>query len=343
MSNDRNICSNCGNSLRGKYCHDCGQRANEPRRAVIGLVQDFFVETLWLDGRLLRSIGMLLWRPGRLARHYLDGKRVRYTPPFRMYLFASVFFFFLTFFLIGSASNTAIGDDPTSIRDFVNGFQEGVQGDGADPADASAPDTDRESTQQEDETAIADTVTQETQTDDPVLDEAGTSTEGSSWLDQSWEETDYTGPDWFEPHARRLYTATQRVLDEPRLYLNSLQNNLPRVLLLAPLFYAALLALFYVYRRKFLFYDHLVVSLYMHAALYAYLLIALLLSMSPFLGWLVPFLFIWPMLQPYAVLRQAYGSNWFSVIAKGFLITSIYNLVVFILVLFGVSYALYQS
>ena len=47
--------------------------------------------------------------------------------------------------------------------------------------------------------------------------------------------------------------------------------------------------------------------------------------------------------RPYAVLRQAYGSNWFSVVGKGFLITSIYNFVVFILVLFGVSYALYQS
>ena len=337
MSNIRNVCSNCGNSLRGKHCHECGQRANEPRRAVIGLVQDFFVETLWLDGRLLRSIGMLLWRPGRLARHYLDGKRVRYTPPFRMYLFASVFFFFLTFLLIGSASQTVIGDDPTSLQDFMRGFEEGIRNGDTDgepvPPDVAEASLD-ESSQAADPAAPP-------MTEERAMEVA--ETEIDSWFDQTWEEMNYTGPDWFEPHARRLHYAANRVVDEPRLYLNSLQNNLPRVLLLAPLFYAALLALFYIYRRKFLFYDHLVVSLYMHAALYAYLLIALILSMIPVLGWLVPFLLVWPALQPYAVLRQAYGSNWFSVVAKGFLITSIYNFVVFILVLLGVSYALYQS
>ncbi|GGD08873.1 DUF3667 domain-containing protein [Aquisalinus flavus] len=334
MSNIRNICSNCGNSLRGRYCHDCGQRANEPRRAVIGLVQDFFVETLWLDGRLLRSIGLLLWKPGRLARYYLDGKRVRYTPPFRMYLFASVFFFFLTFLLIGSAGNTAIDDETIAIRDFVRGIEEGIRDDSdrPAPADGESPDATPPG-----EGSI------EPESEGGASGEASSPDGGSSWFDQTWEEMSYTGPAWFEPHARRLHYATTRVIDEPRLYLNSLQNNLPRVLLLAPLFYASLLALFYIYRRKFVFYDHLVVSLYMHAALYAYLLIALILSMIPLLGWLVPFLLIWPALQPYAVLRQAYGSNWVSVVGKGFLITSIYNIVVFILVLFGVSYALYQS
>ena len=97
MNTNTEDCKNCGAALTGAYCHQCGQRADEPRRVVIGLVQDFLVDTLAIDGKLARSLGLLLWRPGRLARRYLDGRRVYYSPPFRLYLFASVFFFLTAF------------------------------------------------------------------------------------------------------------------------------------------------------------------------------------------------------------------------------------------------------
>ncbi|MEL6212932.1 MAG: DUF3667 domain-containing protein, partial [Pseudomonadota bacterium] len=106
-------CRNCGEALSGDYCWNCGQAASEPRRLVIGLVQDFFVETLSIDGKLIRTLSLLLTRPGRLARRYLDGQRVRFSPPFRLYLFTSVFFF-LALFL-------AIGDIRTEDEDFVDG------------------------------------------------------------------------------------------------------------------------------------------------------------------------------------------------------------------------------
>jgi hypothetical protein len=48
-----------------------------------------------LDSRVLRSLGLLLARPGRLTREFLDGRRIRYTQPVQLYLGCAAAFFFV--------------------------------------------------------------------------------------------------------------------------------------------------------------------------------------------------------------------------------------------------------
>lgn len=72
-----------------------------------------------LDSRLWRSLAMLVLEPGRLTNLYLAGQRARFTPPFRMYVIASVVFFVL-FSLLRPASAppeavTASDDFPTEL------------------------------------------------------------------------------------------------------------------------------------------------------------------------------------------------------------------------------------
>ncbi|HET9473089.1 MAG TPA: DUF3667 domain-containing protein, partial [Steroidobacteraceae bacterium] len=45
------------------------------------------------DSRLWRTLGYLLARPGRLTSEFFAGRRVRYLPPFRLYLVISLLFF----------------------------------------------------------------------------------------------------------------------------------------------------------------------------------------------------------------------------------------------------------
>jgi hypothetical protein len=47
------------------------------------------------DSRLWRTLYALLARPGALTREFLDGHRVRYLPPLRLYLVISLVFFLL--------------------------------------------------------------------------------------------------------------------------------------------------------------------------------------------------------------------------------------------------------
>ena len=93
-------CANCGQIVEDRFCTKCGQLASDFHRPVWGLITASLADTFSLDGRLWRSLPMLMVRPGRMTRNYLDGKRARYVPPFRMFLLASVVFF-LTLFSMG--------------------------------------------------------------------------------------------------------------------------------------------------------------------------------------------------------------------------------------------------
>ncbi len=91
-------CLNCGTRLSGQYCGQCGQRATNRLISLWELTRDAFGDLFELDSRLWRTLTPLLLRPGQLTRDYLEGRRARFMPPFRMYLVLSVIFFVVAFF-----------------------------------------------------------------------------------------------------------------------------------------------------------------------------------------------------------------------------------------------------
>lgn len=93
-------CRNCGAEVDGKYCPECGQLAASFHRPIWSLVGETISDTFTLDGRLARTLPILLFRPGRLTKNYTDGKRARYVPPFRMFLLASLLFYLMLFTLV---------------------------------------------------------------------------------------------------------------------------------------------------------------------------------------------------------------------------------------------------
>jgi len=94
--NDRHAsrCDNCETPLVGAYCHICGQHAHNPLRSFRHAVEDVF-ESFWhLDGRIFRTLRDLL-APGRVAKNYVDGRRVAYVPPLRLFVILSLLTFFI--------------------------------------------------------------------------------------------------------------------------------------------------------------------------------------------------------------------------------------------------------
>lgn len=91
-------CLNCGARLQGQYCATCGQRANSRLIKLWQLVSEAFGDLFEMDSRLWRTLIPLVVRPGQLTRDYLQGKRARFMPPFRMYLVLSLVFFIVAFF-----------------------------------------------------------------------------------------------------------------------------------------------------------------------------------------------------------------------------------------------------
>src|ERR1700757_96266 len=87
-------CENCGAELQGHWCAHCGQPAIEYRRSFRHVVADLLNEFLNWDSKFFTTIGLLLLKPWRLTNEFLAGKRVRYVNPLRLYLLASILFFF---------------------------------------------------------------------------------------------------------------------------------------------------------------------------------------------------------------------------------------------------------
>lgn len=103
-------CHNCGKELEGAYCYFCGQPDRHLVRVFPTMMRELLEDAFDLDSRFARTLRPLLLQPGRLTLDYLAGKRFRYTPPLRLYIFASMAFFVIA----ALASVSAINVTPPS-------------------------------------------------------------------------------------------------------------------------------------------------------------------------------------------------------------------------------------
>ena len=95
-------CLNCGAVLSGEYCHDCGQHAHV-HRTLTAFFHDVAHGVLHFEGKVWRTLPLLLWQPGELTRDYVEGKRARFVSPMALFLF-SVFLMFAVLGMTGSIS-----------------------------------------------------------------------------------------------------------------------------------------------------------------------------------------------------------------------------------------------
>lgn len=109
-------CRNCGTALQGPYCHRCGQHDFDFHRSFGHVALEALENFLHFDGKLLRNMVTLLFSPGRLTDEFNQGRRMSQMPPFRLYLFISVLFFFVTF-QAGSSSSNFLSFSPESRAD----------------------------------------------------------------------------------------------------------------------------------------------------------------------------------------------------------------------------------
>lgn len=93
-------CLNCGTALIGSHCHECGQAAHV-HRTIGAFFHDLLHGVFHFEGKIWRTIPLLVWHPGQLTREYIDGRRASYVSPIALFLFV-VFLSFATFNALGS-------------------------------------------------------------------------------------------------------------------------------------------------------------------------------------------------------------------------------------------------
>ena len=106
-------CANCGGALSGRYCSQCGQDSHGHRLPFRALLVDAADQFFSLDGRILRTLFLLVCVPGELTRQYIAGRHQPYVPALRLYLFVTVVFF-VALAAFGIALLQLVPYDPTT-------------------------------------------------------------------------------------------------------------------------------------------------------------------------------------------------------------------------------------
>lgn len=99
--NKKTHCLNCNYSFNQSenYCPNCGQENHDLKIPFSHFVEEFLEGILHFDSKVWHTLKTLFFYPGKITNDFLEGKRVSFVPPIRLYVFFS-FIFFLTLSLV---------------------------------------------------------------------------------------------------------------------------------------------------------------------------------------------------------------------------------------------------
>jgi hypothetical protein len=131
-NHDSPNCPNCGQAIEkgDKFCRQCGQPNHNLRVPFKHLILELLEGIFHFDSKSFRTIGLLLFKPGRLTNEFKAGRRVSYVPPIRMYIFMSFIFFLLLSLSPGKkhttdeSTATEMGLDSTAVE---SGDSDGIK------------------------------------------------------------------------------------------------------------------------------------------------------------------------------------------------------------------------
>jgi hypothetical protein len=251
-------CKNCGADVTGRYCGACGQHSDVSIPSLHKLLVEALGDLYNFDSRLWRSLGLLLFKPGRLTREYLEGRRARYVPPFRLYVVLSLLFFFL----LAVLPDFDDGETPVILRGAAE--PETPPPATEDDAVALEPQGEPEST--------------------PFRFGIETTDDG----EDGWSCMELGGMENWSPEIRaRVERSCERITaDNGSSFGRAIVENVPLMMFLfIPIVAAGMKVLYPLARRKYV--EHLLFFLHFHALFFLIATLGLLVS---FLAGLVPVL-----------------------------------------------------
>ena len=87
-------CPTCGKSVVSAFCPDCGERpVAAPDFTLKGMAAQLLKVAGGVDGRVVRSLRLLLAHPGALTAAYVEGRRKPLVGPFQIFFLANFVFF----------------------------------------------------------------------------------------------------------------------------------------------------------------------------------------------------------------------------------------------------------
>lgn len=315
-------CQNCGTPLQGPFCHRCGQHDFDVNRSFWHTFLEALESFFHFDTKLFRSLITLLFCPGRLTATFNAGKRSSQMPPFRLYVFVSIFFF-----LFASMQS----DSPKS-GPFVFNSSDGKG------ANTALTVNGQDATAKEAWQALTDgTVPQSTETEET------TATKPAPEKPRAVDELRAAAEEFRDTHAKpsgkgevswgSTFEEKGHRLDTPegqQEMLHKFVGALPKLILLCLPFFALYTRVLFR-KSKQVYLQHLVLALHFHTFIYLWLMFekgwSLLFGLvSPTAGgWIIEAGKIWMVLYPLLMLRYVFANAWWKTLGKTLLLTLAYT------------------
>ncbi len=275
-------CRNCGGVVEERFCTVCGQLGADFHRPIWDLVSSSIGDMFGLDGRLWRSLPMLVLRPGRMTRDYIEGRRARFVPPFRLFLLTSVIFFLTVFTVLENQPwlkelRFTPGDQPNGT--FVLGGDVQFRIDASRSAQTLREELARQDLTAEERADIEAAL--------KAVEEGGEalstfmSPDGSIDREALRRSITESNPDLTPAQLATAQATADRMAN---FYENQdrfgarMKEWAPRFTLLFLPVFSLLLALSYAWHRKRFIYDHLITGLHFQTFVYVLSTVLILLS-----------------------------------------------------------------
>ncbi|RYY90672.1 MAG: DUF3667 domain-containing protein [Chitinophagaceae bacterium] len=331
-------CLNCGTEVAGRYCQKCGQANVVTKQSAWSLITHFVYDIFHFDGKFFETLKFLLFRPGRVPKEYVAGRRQSYLDPIRMYLFTSALFFLILTSLnkiqvkAGHLTDTYL----SRVERYEIAAQLAVQKTDSN-AQAALPvllDTSMAVLLEVDSAGRQDS----------VFDFKGVryiyETESMDSVRASNFELDF-GKGWIGRTVRkRVEHFNERFAEDRRqakvAFVQGIVHRLPYLLFISLPFFALLLKLLYVRRKTFYYADHLVFTLYHYIFSFILLLFIIIIARVNTGGWrigswLIFALFCYGLWSLYKGMRTFYGQRRGRTIGKFLLLNLLAFLVMALL------------
>lgn len=314
----------------------CGQPVRSPVREFFGFIFEGLNDLVRPDGKLLRTLASLYLKPGSLTARYLDGQRVHFIKPVKLYFSLSL----VLFLLIGLQSILDLQTEKKSPVIQINGSPPTEKPPPVPGAPATAAKTDTAKTSSEQKP-----------------DRLKIGVFGWKIGEKPWHADDnpFIVPllprflnVWLNQKLEQINEAGRQARKEPQKFVDKLLESLYHVLptmmfFLLPIF-ALWLKFIYIFRRR-LFAEHLLVAVQSHSFIFLSIIFLTLLRDLELFGpasWGLPIaiangiLVAWIPIYLLIMQKRVYRQGWLATSFK-FSITSLFYVV---LLSFGLSFAL---
>jgi hypothetical protein len=310
-------CENCGAQLHGHWCAQCGQPAIDYRRSFRHVIVDLLNEFLNWDSKFFATIGLLLVRPWKLTNQFLAGHRVRYVHPLRLYLLASILFFFAVNY---GARGLHLEPGKLSPKDRAE-LEADLKKEDLPPA---ARDQ-LEALLRESPSPAAPAASPNPPSPPPALktdkqkQEYGKIGERPFVVFDSEKKSSTPFERWVEARAKDKMGEHGTKMG---LFISTLFSNLPYMMLCCIPLFAFVLKILYL-RRHIFYIDHLIYALHIHTFAYVGIMLIVLATIGlnrmapgPIAGWIIALLWIAFVVQIFLSIRRVYRQGWFISIFK---------------------------